>query len=143
MLMGHSPIREHLIVCESPGYPAPFLHMGTMAETHQAGTTGCMDSSHLRLGVEGHSTEWVPRGLGLQLLALHHRLSSHAKHLGQPWSRSSPSSLSFDLLSSLHLQYFICWIPLCHTWGHSQAPLHCSYADLATKPRPWPTILNN
>lgn len=74
-----------------------------------------VDSSHLRLGVEGHSDEWVPRGLGLQVLALHHRLSSHAKHLGHPWFRSLPSSLSFDHLSSPHLQHLIR-----HTWGHSQ-----------------------
>lgn len=52
---------------------------GNNGRDHQTGTTGCMDSSHLRLGVEGHSAEWVPRGLGLQALALHHRLSSHAK----------------------------------------------------------------
>lgn len=69
----------------------------------------------LDLGWRGIELSGFPRGLGLQVLALHHRLSSHAKHLGHPWFRSLPSSLSFDHLSSPHLQHLIR-----HTWGHSQ-----------------------
>ena len=125
MLIGHSPIREQLTVWESPGYLSPFLHTGTMAETPQAGTIGRMDYSLLRLRVEEHSAKWAARGLGLQVLAL---------------TTDSPHTLSIFATLGLEIYllpysitpshpcifYFICWIPLCHTCGHSLALLHCS-----------------
>lgn len=109
---------------------------GNNGRDHQAGTTGCMDSSHLGLGVEGHSAEWVPRGLGLQLLALHHRLSSHAKS----WSRLVWKSTFFPypMITSLPGIFNVssAGFPSA-TPGDAHRPYSTIlYADPGTKPRP-------